>query len=103
MRKITKEAIKAFNEGKRFSKSNTTVTIGNKGGMSEGQRCLYLFGNLIAVKQGDNFEITTAGWNTPTTCERLNEFPNVHCGISKGELYLNNHPWDGEWIEIKNY
>ena len=58
---------------------------------------LYLHGNRIAFK----FEhektvcITTAGWNTRVTRERLNGLKNCNLFQIKGVLYLNNNVWDG--------
>ena len=50
---------------------------------------------------GNRLQITTAGWNTVTTRERLNGLPNVSVIQRKGKLYLNGKEWDGEWIEVK--
>jgi hypothetical protein len=43
-------------------------------------------------------EITTAGWNTPTTKERLKPFASVN--HHKHELYLEGLLWTGEWTAI---
>jgi len=98
MRKITKESIKAFYNREPFKKSNMIVE--NKGGKTY----LKLFGNIIATLDGFNeLFITTAGWNSVTTRDRLNGLSGVRLGTSKGQLYLNNIPWDGKLINIKNY
>lgn len=57
MRKITKEAIAAFNETRPYSKDNTRVTA------KEGEStCMYLFNNEIArVSKQIGLWITTPG------------------------------------------
>ena len=98
MRKITKESIKAFYNREPFKKSNMIVE--NK----EGKTYLKLFGNIIAtLDEVNELFITTADWNTRTTRERLNGLSRVRLGTKKGQLYLNNIPWDGKLTNIKDY
>ena len=98
MRKITKESIKAFYNREPFKKSNMIVE--NK----EGKTYLKLFDNIIATLDENNeLFITTASWNSVTTRERLNGLSGVRLGTSKRQLYLNNVPWDGKLINIKDY
>ena len=98
MRKITKESIKAFYNRKPFKKSNMVVE--NK----EGKTYLKLFGNVIAtLDEVNELFITTAGWNSVTTRDRLNGLNEVRLGTKKGQLYLNNIPWDGKLTSIRNY
>jgi len=94
MRKITDRAFKAFRENKNFSLSNTCVSS------NEDQTLMFLHGNCIAKKcrKSGIVEITTAGWNTPTTKERLKPFACVH--TIKYELHLDGMPWTGEWTTI---
>ena len=98
MRKITKESIKAFYNREPFKKSNMLVE--NK----EGKTYLKLFDNIIATLDENNeLFITTTSWNSVTTRERLNGLSGVRLGTSKGQLYLNNVPWDGKLINVKDY
>lgn len=98
MRKITKESIKAFYNREPFKKSNMIVE--NK----EGKTYLKLFNNTIAkLDENNELFITTADWNTRTTRERLNGLSRVRLGTSKGQLYLNNIPWNGKLVNIKDY
>ena len=98
MRKITKESVKAFYDREPFKKSNMIVE--NK----EGKTYLKLFENVIAtLDEVNELFITTADWNTRTTRERLNGLSEVRLGTRKGQLYLNNVPWDGKLINIKDY
>ena len=98
MRKITKESIKAFYNRKPLKKSNMIVE--SKGGKTY----LKLFNNTIAkLDESNELFITTADWNTRTTRERLNGLSGIKLGTSKGQLYLNNVPWDGKLINIKDY
>ena len=98
MRKVTKESIKAFYNREPFKKSNTVIE--NK----EGKTYLKLFGNIIAIlNEVNDLFITTAGWNSVITRERLNGLSEVKLGTKKGQLYLNNIPWDGKLTNIRNY
>ena len=67
MRKITREAADAFVNGRNFSRQNMTVShIGD-------HALMYLHGNRIAERTPDGvLHLTLAGWNPPTTRERLN-------------------------------
>ena len=98
MRKITKESIKAFYNREPFKKSNTVVEN------VEGVTKLKLHNNTIA-KLDENSElfITTAGWNSVTTRDRLNGLSGVRLGTKKGQLYLNNIPWNGKLINTRDY
>ena len=94
-RQITKNAVNAFLDGKNFKQSNTEIKADCMGVY------MYLFDNLIAQRVGDRLQITTAGWNTPTTRERLNGLPNVSVTQRNGKLFLNGQPWDGELSTIE--
>lgn len=92
MRKITKEIIAAF-------LSRETKTTGNS--RTDGTT-LYLHDNAIAKHCLDgSMRITTAGWNTPTTRERLNGLPGVKVYVRNYQLHLNDQPWDGKWTEVR--
>ena len=97
MRKITREAVEAFEGGYKLAKQNMLV---NDMGM-------FLHGNKIAeftslFKDGDrSINITLAGWNTNTTRERLNGLQGVRVSTKQGQAYLNGEKWNGEWITIK--
>jgi len=70
MRKISKDAARAFCNNHKFNRDNTQVrsfpTIA--GTMTE----LYLHGNIIARKRNDKIHLSLAGYPTMTTRERLN-------------------------------
>ena len=91
MRQITTRAFQAFKTNYDFKLDNTEVTS------NAGETRLYLHGNCIARKCGI-VEITTAGWDTPTTKERLKPFACVH--TIKHELHLEGLPWTGDWTVI---
>ena len=98
MRKITEKSIQAFYNREPFKKSNMIVK--NK----EGKTYLKLFDNTIAtLDEFNELFITTAGWNSVTTRERLNGLSGVRLGTKKEQLYLNNIPWDGKLTNIRNY
>ena len=94
MRQITADAYYAFCHKKRFRKSNTEVAIIN------GEAHLYLFGNEIARTDDGRVLISSAGYVTSTTRERLNAF-RVRLRIAKGKFILNEcMQWDGKWINV---
>lgn len=76
MRKVTKQAVLAFLNRRPGNFSNTSVTVSDT---IEGEQRveLRLHGNLIAFSQSENghfqpVKVSFAGWQTPTTKERLN-------------------------------
>jgi len=113
MRKITLESTKAFNSNQSFNKANMRVQV------YASDRCkdskvveLLLHGNVIARKyiNGDFSEgadgieltfITSAGWQTNTTKERLNGLDGVSICQKDFDWYLNGKLWDGSWTSIK--
>ena len=84
MRKITKEAVYAFNRGFHFKKSNTEVTQG----------AFYLHGNKIAKKVNGGVLVSDGGWQSNTTKERLNGI------LSNYGLLVIQKNWN--WYIIKN-
>ena len=90
VRKITEEAVRAFYNGDKLTKSNMFVT----------DRMMYLHGNLIAKIEEGMLKISTCGWNTPTTKERLNGLSGVAVHTKNYQLFLNGKPWDGELITV---
>lgn len=96
MRKITDQAIKAFNNGVKFSSGNTTVEL------SPLESCvvLKLHGNAIARRdlETNKIEVTNAGWYTNTTKERLNGIPGCSVHQKKGEWFLNGAVWSNPEI-----
>ena len=114
MRKITDKAIKAFLNEERFKQSNTEVkvwhvepNVPNNYTPLSVVTTLSLHGNIIAkmVRQHINGEyqatitITSAGWKTVTTKERLNGLlHHIKAGRIQQrnfEWYLNDEYWDG--------
>lgn len=89
-RKITEESVRAFYNGDKLTKSNMFIT----------DKQMFLHGNLIAKISDGALHITTSGWNTPTTKERLNGLSGVSIHQKNWQLYLNDAPWDGEWITV---
>jgi len=89
-RKVTKSIVSAFLAGKTLTVSNS-FTNGSE---------LFLFNNLIAKKGTDGLFITNAGWKSNTTKERLNELPGVSIYQKKGEWFLNDKEWNGEWTKV---
>jgi hypothetical protein len=97
MRVIEKQMIEAIKAGKNWLNGNTRVRHDPVVGGCEVE--VYLHGNLIAKRffRGEDkpgeWQITLAGWNTPTTRSRLNalikEFGTMD-GIStfKGQAML---------------
>lgn len=94
MRKITKDAIKAFNLNRNFSLSNTRVKVDEEGTK------LYLHGNLIAEKKDGELFIRNAGWQSNTTKERLNGLHGVSICQKDWTWFLNGKEWDGKRIKV---
>jgi len=93
MRTITKKAVVKFLNAEPFNSGNTSVKI------FPNVSVLVLFGNEIAYKYNNpekTLAITTCGYKTNTTEERLNALPNVHIQVKKGVWYLNSLEWDGK-------
>ena len=106
MRAITAKAIAAFDAGVPFQLDNTEVRIADR----PGEVCveLLLFDNAIARRwvpiitdDPPVLEISTGGWDTSTTRDRLNGIPGVSTGRRAGDLYLNGKQWDGKWTEVR--
>lgn len=97
MRKITEQAIDAFYNEKDFKKDNTSVI--SWGDLSY----LMLHGHKIASLDRQGLFITTAGWNTNTTRDRLNGLPGVCVRSRKGQLTLNGYPWNGDWVNVEDF
>ena len=95
MSKTHQKVIDSFIEDK-YCKVTNAETNGNE---------LFLFGNCIARRDRERIQVTTAGWNTKTTRDRLNMLPGVWVRCRKGNLQINFQSewkdWDGEWINIE--
>jgi hypothetical protein len=95
MTKITEEAAKAFKIGKNYKSGNTRVEL------VDDEWRMYLFGNLIIKRIFNDTYVTIAGYPTRTTLERLSAFIPVR--VKKGEMFVNNKPWDGFWTNILEF
>lgn len=101
MRKIEHEMLTAIIEDKSFRKGNTRVirTIEPAGLIIE------LHGNGIASINNEKktIKISNGGWSSNTTKSRLNAIGSLF-GFSihqkDFQWYLNNKPWDGDWITL---
>lgn len=94
MRKITKEAISALLNYRKYSKGNTCVIS------SDNCSSMYLFGNCIARYSSDGLEINHQGYLTCTTLERLRGLPGVHIELTKGIWYLNGKELLNGWNKV---
>lgn len=90
MRKVTQQVCYAFEH-------NVPKTVGNT--HTDGL-ALYLHGNKIAQHTSEGLMVSTAGWDTNTTRERLNGLRGVSVYRRKGELILNGKKWDGEMVNV---
>lgn len=89
-RKISNEIADAFLSGVK-------KTIGNS--RTDGDN-LFLHGNKIAKIEKGILYVSTAGWGTMVTKERLNALPNVRVSTKNYQLYLNGERWDGSWKAV---
>jgi len=104
MRQITIDATNAFNNNRQFKHSNTEVRIvdGYNGAEAdETQIELRLHGNLIAWKNNAGMFISTCGWQSVTTKERLNGLPNVSIYQINFQWFLNGEVWNGQEIMVE--
>jgi hypothetical protein len=93
MRQITSKSIDAFYNGLPFELDNTAVTIG-------GQYVrLFLFDNLIAYRDNTGVYLSTAGYQTNTTKERLN---GLLLALDVPTIYQSNFVWYRAGIELKD-
>lgn len=101
MRKVTQRITDAWRKGERLTVGNTRTDGFN----------IWLHGNcILRTADSGEIQISTAGWNTVTTRERLNGIlyaaglPYVGVFQKRGNLYFGSHgssnPWDGDWMTI---
>ena len=84
-----------------FKRGNTEVkTFKREGETKPYFSRLILHGNIIAELSHEGLQITSAGWQSNTTKERLNGLPNVSIHQKDFQWYLNGELWDGEWINV---
>lgn len=104
MRKITQQAVNAFNAGGDFSSGNTVVTTFESNVPTDGSYTeMRLHGNKIAYKNRTGLHISNAGWFSNTTKERLNGLAGVSISQKAGVWYLNGKEWDGEWVRVADW
>jgi hypothetical protein len=97
MKNITAQAVDAFMNARPFRKDNTSIEI------LPNVTIMKLFGNRIAYRYNDperTLSISTTGWFTKTTKERLNAIPGVSINQKKGQWYLNGNQWDGKLTDV---
>tara|TARA_R110002012_G_scaffold157184_1_gene318265 strand:- start:1189 stop:1530 length:342 start_codon:yes stop_codon:yes gene_type:complete len=87
MRKITSDAVDAFENFESFKRSNTSVCITKRNGEPV-RASLILHGHEIAEKRKVGLKITLAGYNTRTTRERLNGISGVHIICRNGQAFI---------------
>ncbi len=91
MRKITKEASKAFFDRRRFKKDNTRVRVSDNGNVS-----LWLFGQMIAWTFDGKIYFSMRGFPTVTTRDRLRGL-GIDITQKNDEQYYKGHVincWD---------
>lgn len=99
MRQITEQAVNAMKSKGKFKQGNTEVIYSK----SQDSSYMALHGNTIAILKHFNntLSISTCGYKTNTTKERLNGFDQININQSKGVWYLNGKEWNGELIDVK--
>ena len=84
MRNITQESVQAFVNAVPFKKGNTRVEV------RDGEVFFYLHGNLIAHKFDGGLYVTTCGWKSNVTKERLN---GILGAFNLGRIYQKDFFW----------
>jgi hypothetical protein len=92
MRKVTKQIVHAFINGKTLRIKNTR-TDGN---------AIYLHDNLIAWKHGGHIYCTMAGWGSVTTRERLNGLARIVTGRCAFSQRNHTQYFNGEAISPRD-
>tara|TARA_B110000467_G_C17962811_1_gene285999 strand:+ start:235 stop:543 length:309 start_codon:yes stop_codon:yes gene_type:complete len=94
MRKVTEQIKQAFSQG-------TSLKVGNT--RTDGQT-VWLHGNAIVKRDPDGLvRWSLAGWNTPTTRERVNGIANADVCQFKFEPVLNGQTIDSsDWFASPN-
>jgi hypothetical protein len=95
MRTVTFNSVDAFKNNQTRSFGNTRVEANN------GVTKLFLFDNLIAMKENGVVRVSNAGWSSNTTKERLNGLDGVKINQKNFVWYLNGEEWDGDWKEVR--
>ena len=92
MRKVTAQIKAAFEQG-------TSLKVGNT--ETDG-KTVWLHGNAIVKRDPDGLvRWSLAGWNTPTTRERVNGIANAGVHQVKFEPVLNGHIIDpSDWFAV---
>ena len=84
MRKVTETVVSAWKRGESAKCGNTAT---------DGQT-IFLHGNAIVTLEGGTVYVSSAGWETSTTKERLNGVDGVRVHQSKGQWFLNGEIWE---------
>ena len=84
MRAITIKSVDAFVNARPFKSGNTRVEVRN------GEVFFYLFDNMIAHKYEGGLYVTTCGWKSATTKERLNGILRAY---NLGSIFQNDFVW----------
>ena len=94
MRKVTERIKKAFEQGKALKVGNTETD----------GKTVWLHGNAIVKRDFDGLvRWSLAGWNTPTTRERVNGIANANVFQFKFEPVLNGEVIDAnDWFAAPN-
>ena len=94
MRKVTHQIKQAF-------ESRQPLTVGNT--RTDGNT-VWLHGNAIIKRDASGFVIwSLAGWNTPTTRERVNGIVNAGVHQVNFEPVLNGHIINpSDWFAVQN-
>jgi len=98
MRQITALAINAFNNNYKFKRDNTEIRIIKEDNYTITQ--MRLHNNIIAEKTPSGFYISTCGWSSMTTKERLNGLYGVNIVQRNYDWYLNGELWNGQRIKV---
>ncbi len=91
MRKNTKECLSSFVAGVHHHSERDTITVVTDGS------AWYLHGNKIATKCGSFITLSSCGWETNTTKERLNAILTYY---RMGYIFQQNFQWyhtQGKW------
>ena len=101
MRKITRLAVRAFNNNQPFKQDNTEIRVIYCGKYKRIQ--MRLHNNVIAEKTPNGLFVCSCGWRSITTKERLNGLSGVHVVQRNYDWYLNGKYWTGVRVNVREW